>query len=367
VEVQAYLLKQSAGGAWVQWSVPSLFETFVGSETAGVPWGRWYHKGVSVRRGRLHKLGLPADLHQRRAAVAGGNDESRIFPVPTWSTFAALLFLVRLGNDDYRAYAWANVEARRGWRAACESLLETWMHKAGPVTLGICVDLGAQVTPGVPLQGQNRVKLTVTAGTVDLAELLAAEPRRKNLSRTLAALRKVAPGGQAPVLAVLQVLDSGGAQMEWLLAQMLHGVAAQFEDLCRSSDLASTVGAVGSAVHAALDTLETDLQRHRRVRKWKHHAAMQLRVRLPEGLLDQVARYYFCLRRTFQDAQHLTFAVDASRVGGRNRMLVFFATADNPGGWAPPQARRGEGTGGGGKFRVCWKTMVTFADRKSVV
>ena len=80
--------------------------------------------------------------------------------------------------------------------------------------------------------------------------------------------------------------------------------------------------------------------RTRRHRMWRSaRLAKKLRI-MPLKLDDRARRilhYLFCLRRAFSAATTVHLAFDASRVGGKNRLLGFITRPDGLGAWLPPQ------------------------------
>ena len=62
----------------------------------------------------------------------------------------------------------------------------------------------------------------------------------------------------------------------------------------------------------------------------------------------QMLKYILGLREHFQAEQVLHLSFDASRVGGRNRLLGFMTRPDGIGGWCPPQVWNLDAIG------ACW-------------
>ena len=100
----------------------------------------------------------------------------------------------------------------------------------------------------------------------------------------------------------------------------------------------------GEAGQARAPDLPNALVLAGRTQKHQMWRAARLRHKLnicPVKINDRARRilnYFFCLRRSFSTETTVHVAFDASRVGGRNRLLGFISRPDGLGAWLPPQA-----------------------------
>jgi len=344
----AFLLHQAVGGCRIQWSVVSLFKTFVTADRVSQAFSDWYYPHSKQRLARLEKLGLESRLHQRQTvrskSLMPEVESERIFDKVTWSTVAALLFLTRLAFGGSRSSSIKDELVTLSWKLALQSLLQSY---ARDTTLGVFVDASVVLALGRPAQGRHPVILQVVDGHINLKPLLELQ-EQKGFAFVAKTLRSVisclAPGRSprtwASLDSLLCALEGGNKPSHWLFLQLVYGLSGTIEEACQHSFEAPAAegSAVSSSNHPA-SVLETRRARQHRVRLASFARRMRVVTRVPQAVHEKVLRYFFSLRRAFAEATRLSIAVDASRVGGRNRLFGFLANDRNVGGWAPPQAR----------------------------
>ena len=199
-------------------------------------------------------------------------------------------------------------------------------------TVILALDPTAIAVPGYLLRGNSFIRLPLQGTKLDISPLLVADDRLATPVRSLGlqAMMELAD--------LLWRLDAEGRKMQWLYQQLVHALAHQME--LTLLEEVSILQASDSSASAPLPPESLLLQRgdlSRRPASRKQQQLLRMnRLNMTTGT-RQLLKYMLALREHFQSEQVLHVSFDASRVGGKNRLLGFMTRPDGIGGWCPPQ------------------------------
>ena len=147
-----------------------------------------------------------------------------------------------------------------------------------------------------------------------------------------------------PIDTALTILLGCGRGSQWLYKQLLFTTALYIDGKI-TEDFDAPDGPVPGAtsvnVGGDVNLLESEKsqQRNTRTRRWR--SRMRVVRRVPTEAKMQVFQAYFAIRAVFDGCRCVGFAFDASRIGGRSRLLGFATEPGGQGIWLPPMATGG--------------------------
>lgn len=131
-----------------------------------------------------------------------------------------------------------------------------------------------------------------------------------------------------PLLSFLHKVHNCGRKAQWWFAQLIRHLGCMLEMslLPTGQQAAPDAGdrrAEGDGAQSAEAMVSSSRLKHEALRRRMRFAAsMRVRIADPQGVNLNVVKYFFCMRRHFQKPDHLSIAVDASRVGKKNYLSV---------------------------------------------
>jgi hypothetical protein len=176
-ELKAFIFKQSNGGVWVYWGLSTLYTASLGTDVTMTPsrwylsWWSWWSKGIAG-------LGFDPAPHLRRSAqTAFSNapaDESRFLEEPTMSTFALMNFLTRWSSSESKGGK-RNPDDQKKWAGMHEAFIRQFCTKDEECVWAIALDTCVEVRLGLPIVGQDFVRVLLKSGQLDISPLLTCD------------------------------------------------------------------------------------------------------------------------------------------------------------------------------------------------
>eukprot|EP00971_Amphidinium_carterae_P150647 2986542-Amphidinium_carterae.1 len=335
-EVDIFLLSHEHSGCNVLYDLPSLYKLVLGASATMTP-ARWYFSWWPHWEKMLALHRVP-NVHLRKAAVVGEkaaqalDDDVRFLKVPTVSTHVLLLLLSRWGSESKSSKKKSDT-ARQSWKVCLMSLLKRWFPQGSQTVLHISSDTAAIAAPGYPVQGNNFIEVQIEGDELLWEPFIAADTQASSLVRVL---ENVAP--RMKLCDLLWSLDAAGRKMQWLYDQVVLVLASTMErNLIRERERSSEM-ASGAPTCVALEEILQSVQCGRRQRKYdKQRLRLQTKAAAMDGTARSAIQYVMAMRKTFANAQVLHFAWDASRVGGKGRLLGALTRCTGVAAWLPPQ------------------------------
>lgn len=331
VFLDAAVFKVRAVGAFVWWSLPSLHARL------GIPGvaSAWYHRMWLPWVAWLRKLRLQPP-HCRRASATKaptdiGRSETlwssamRCLPYYSVSSYALLALFARWSSDKYARLQ--NEDGARAFRAGMAALLRRFFGGRHDMQLFLKPTM---CVPGVPMDGELPVVLTLCGGLVDLQPLLdSPEP----VAERWCALLGLASHGPLWELGhlIVAAFDVGHAlcaffsQLVMCCGQIVDNEVKLGQSDERVEDSIVCMPIAGNLRETAHLRLRSSLADH-------------LRRKLAEKMSERKCQYIAATRNSFAQQVSLHIAIDASRMGQKQIFLACLALADGTCAVCPPQA-----------------------------
>jgi hypothetical protein len=336
VGFDVFALHSSVGGAWVLWSLSSMFgQIITGVDTTCAS---WYHNWWPWWRKILEKLGMDPAKHLRKPMMinvgskAAEMDPLRFLHVPVLSSYAVIALLTRWGNISKGSVA-KNEETRQAWRLLRESMFKKFIVCHEFVELCFYIDSAAVATPGLPLQGLNGIRLPVRNGNMDLTPFASSD--LPMLSCIPTKFQHLEDLSAVPISEVCDVIEAGGRSTHCLWMQMVVSLGAMIEQsiICNLAVVEPDEVFVSES-HLLAGTAE----RQRMGRLLRFQSKMKIAPQCTVDMCLRLLQFFFAIRCAFVNLRCFSLACDASRLGGLNRMIGFVARPDNVGGFLQPVA-----------------------------
>jgi len=359
--IKVYQVRDPMDEAWLFWQLRDVWQALglsLSYARGGLNscrhlldrWNAWLQAGRMV--------GIPS-THWQKARTSSRGPASKLppaadrpFPEHAASTFAILACMCHmwhtLKDDGHRASA----------KTFLDSLVSPFL--ADELAMPIVLDSGFHKLLGASAREEARLEviLPLRGGLLDLGPLMEHSIFTKSTKHLT-----LHPGFKVPVVALLlQVFSHEPAQ--WFATQLLHNIGYLMEadfDTVLAKGVLPTAGLQASPCsqlgkradqhreEAIIGHNPAKKARHKREREAEGEIMKQLHIEGAPGKSVGIRRYMWRYYRASQQAlQHppqpgvvpgVALAMDASRVGGRDTMLLALAsTTTKQVCWAPPQA-----------------------------
>ena len=347
----AYLLKQCVSGCVTLWSLKDVYEKLA-AQGEKFKFSKWYQNWWKWWRKTAASLSWEDGFHFRKAAAVNGagtgeapaadeGDEERFLPEPVVSSYALVLVLAQ-GAAESRGKP-KDPDERLAWELALKTTIDRFFDAETEARWTIYLDPNAMVRPGLPVQGRNDLRLAVRGCKVDLSPIALSDEPSIQVVRDL--LLDCADTASMRLSDLLMLLVKNGKQCTWLLRQVLWHLGAwidykvQLEE--RKLDPSQALDVVSDdydKFHGP-DTLVTSSAQDKGARRRSKFAdKMKIAYNTTKHVGMRLLQMFFCMRSVFSDCSVFGFAFDASRIGGRSRLLGFITLPTGVGAWLPPQA-----------------------------
>ena len=232
---------------------------------------------------------------------------------------------------------------RMGFQLFLTGIFRTYVDHVEYAEWSIFLDAGVRPKPGVPGCGQNRVRLPVRHGRVDLTPVLTADctPNEDVVSDCI--LHVPAHERSELPIARLLVLFDRAPKAAWLLDQFILQSVNMVEGDILAAAGESEVDEEpespgGSAAVPDGLLLGTDERHRQRARVRAAYKGRATRSTNFDPMLC-ILKVFFWLRCCFrfENNQCFHYACDASCVGMKDRLLGIISAAGRPAVWLPPQ------------------------------
>ena len=195
---------------------------------------------------------------------------------------------------------------------------------------------------GLPLSGDNRIRLAVNEGHVDTTPLYTSD--LPFVFGTAHALSARGDPERVPLERFCIGLDSMGRKGSWLWVQVVHhfGLAVDNYVLAETNhhdvERERRSGQSGHAEALELDIDEALMNQgqQRAARKRKRAGALKITFNPVATMNFKLLQYFLCMRAFFKGCAVLHGSFDASRVGNVNRLFGLLTRPDNYAAWLHP-------------------------------
>ena len=281
---------------------------------------RWYQSWWAWWAKTISSSGLDPAHHLRRAAPTAAstdaNEDTRFLEEPSLSTWSLLHFITRWSGNS--KVGKRNVDDQRRWAGTHEDILRDFCFSDEEIEWTIALDTCVDVRLGLPVVGNDFVRLTVKNGEIDITPILTCDVPHALQLLVFMDIRECQ--GTVPVVLLSRRLESVGKRGAWLWKQILFWPTSMVEN---------TV--VGMSVSLAEETAVKDPEDDEAFRA----KDKQMGVEWVDGL-RACCQYFFSARAEFAGARMVHIGVDAAFVGGLHRMFGYFTLPFGSGCWAAP-------------------------------
>ena len=167
------VLQQSVGGAWVLFSLTSLSSAFM--QATETEKAKWYHNCRKWWEKQLLALGLDATPHLRRAQhtshEASVPSPRRFLQFPSLSSYAMVALVARWACES-KGSKRKDEGKRKAWMTCLSSMIYTFLGPTSHMEWTIYLDPAVKFYCGLPLSGDNRIRLAVNEGHADTTPAL---------------------------------------------------------------------------------------------------------------------------------------------------------------------------------------------------
>ena len=341
-KVDAFAFTNPTSGVYVRWSLPSLHKEFMSQ--AGETCSRWYQNWWQWWAKFIGTFGVDPAGHLRKASwtkhtadEAEEDDCTRFLPAASLSTFALIILLSRWANPS-KSSKDKNSTISASWTVCLQGVVGTFMSK-GVLDLVMFLDAAVELRPSLPMNGNNMCTVRLTNGLIDMTPLVDCDEAA--VVQAMACVKPFRSPTQVPLFEACLAFEQAGRRAGWLFKQLVFNIACFVESAILESLEPPPAGEAGQARAPDLPDALVLAGRAQKHQMWRAaRLAHKLKI-CPVKINDRARRilnYFFCLRRSFSTERTVHVAFDASRVGGRNRLLGFISRPDGLGAWLPPQA-----------------------------
>eukprot|EP00971_Amphidinium_carterae_P344713 6485276-Amphidinium_carterae.1 len=335
--VKTYKLHQAVGGTFILWSVPEVFKLgHIGQSLTCSQWcqswWQWWEKSLMA-------MGACAELHLRKSMTTGARNQysvpaddtgPRFLHEKCFSTLALIHVLVRASAPS-RGSKDKSQEQMQSWSMVGAAVVRKFLNGLGDVEQCIYLDPAVQARVGLPASGSNPCQVHIRDGRMDLSAVASSD--LPSIRDTVQTLRKHANIDNIPIMEALALLSSAGVKARWLYMQLLYAVVTLVE--CSYMREHNTEQPEEVEEENELCNTYHERKDHRQ-KKAKHR--MELSRFCWRDKHKSALRAFYSLREYFASEQIVSLAVDASRIGGLQRVVSYLCRPDGFGLWLPPQA-----------------------------
>jgi hypothetical protein len=344
VMIRGFALKQSVGGAFILWSLSSLYDGIVGTGTATAStwygsWWKWWLKYLEHFLSDVMPHLRKASPTKSTQRPPNWHHDHRFIEEPTCSTYALLLLLLRWSSPGSRGSKAKNDSQSTAWRLCFKAFIVKYVAQEGELEWSVYMDPRVDANPGIPMVGVQKIRVPISNGLVDLRPLYECDD--VHCVHTVADLGDYSDGSKVPLEDVMRDAEKLNKRGRWFHKQLVHNLNSMIEaaELARVSELQqddeSASESQAPAFHDCEGVLRSEHVGAASGRKKRMVAALQSKLWSTYSTSLCLFKYFMTVRSLFTGLRCYGFACDASNVGQKNRMMGIISRPDNQTAWLP--------------------------------